>query len=127
MARTTAANVRLIMSTSLTDAQLAAFIETAHQIVTNEIEDSSVTSTKLELIERWLAAHFASVRTKQTASEKAGSVSATFQGQTAMHLEATHYGQNAMLLDDSGALAALNKMKEESVSMSNLWKEPSTW
>lgn len=64
---------------------------------------------KLELIERWLAAHFYQMSDPGYASESTAGASVSYQGQTGMYLELTRYGQMAMTLDTSGTLAALNK------------------
>lgn len=71
--RTTDAAVRAIIETQAS-IDTAPFIEVASALV-DEIEpDSSYNATRLELIERWLAAHFYAIRDNRVASEGAGSV-----------------------------------------------------
>lgn len=69
----------------------------------------ALTGTELELIERWLAAHFYAIVDKPYQSKSTGGASASFQGQTGMRLETTHYGQTAMNVDYSGCLENINK------------------
>jgi len=56
-----------------------------------------------------LAAHFYCVeRDKRFQSKSTDGASASFEGQTGMALQATHYGQTAMLLDVTGKLTKRN-------------------
>jgi hypothetical protein len=125
--RTTGAKVKLIFDTTMTAVELDPFIEVANIVVDDQI--STATSTKLEAIERWLAAHFACVWDRRSIDEKAGSVSVSYMPQQGKRLDNTDYGQNAILLDDTGALAALNALskKKQTGTMSTLHKEPSSW
>jgi len=110
MARVTDEEVRgIIEATEDEIFSLNPFIDAANQLVTDLCSGDSYSAAKLRLIELWLAAHFYAVRSPRPSEEgAAGGVSVKFQGQTAMHLEATIYGQQAMLLDTAGNLAALN-------------------
>ena len=107
--RTTDAAVQGIIDTDAT-IPLTPFIETANNLVTElcTATPPGYDATKLELIERWLSAHFYAVRDPRTVAETAGSVSDTFRGKVALHLDQTVYGQQAMLLDTFGNLASLN-------------------
>ncbi|KKN70646.1 hypothetical protein LCGC14_0429190 [marine sediment metagenome] len=60
-------------------------------------------------IEKWLAAHFYAIKDPQYIEKKTEDASAKFQGQTAMALDSTYWGQTAKQLDVSGTLAALGK------------------
>jgi len=71
------------------------------------------TEGDLTLIESWLAAHFYCMRDTRVASESAGPVSASYQHQVGLILKASMYGQQAMLLDTFGGLAALSKAMED--------------
>ena len=108
MARTTALAVQGIIATDTTIADITPFIEAAGSIVTDVCLDSSYDTVKLELIERWLAAHFYAVRDPLLTSQGAGGASGSFQGQTGMFLQFTSYGQMACLLDTDGNLANLD-------------------
>lgn len=65
-------------------------------------------NSQMELIERWLSAHMYSINSNQLSQAKAGSVAVGFQYKVDLNLNATMYGQQAMLLDQYGGLAAWN-------------------
>ena len=67
------------------------------------------------VIEKWLAAHFYTVRDPRAVREKAGSVSQENQSKVDLGLNTSHYGQKAMLLDYQGGLSALNKQMRDGV------------
>ena len=70
-----------------------------------------LTAALLVQIEKYTAAHFAQsfAANQQVTAESSLGASSTFQGQTGMRLEATFFGQHAMLLDVSGILNGLNE------------------
>lgn len=95
------------------DAAMLPFIEIANELVTEcctgtKGPASAYSDVRLELIERWLAAHFYAQRDPRYASESAG-VSVSYQSSVAIGFDNTHYGQQAMRLDTNGALAANNE------------------
>lgn len=102
---------------------LSPFILTANELVTevcasvlNEAGTApKYSDTRLELIERWLAAHFYAMfdQGANVASEKAKTVAASYQHQVGLVLKFTRYGQQAMALDTAGGLAALNAKAEK--------------
>ena len=114
MARTTSALVGGIIewesdSTKSTYISLTPFIEGANLLITSECSDSGYDATKLELIERWLSAHFYTIRDMRAETEKAGSVSQKLQSKVDLGFDTSHYGQMAMRLDTAGNLASLNE------------------
>lgn len=112
MARVTASEVLEIMNTQLTEDQLAPFIKSANLTVTSILGESTVLSEdQLTEIERWLAAHFASVLDPLPVREIIGEAEASYQGKFGMQLQSTTYGQTAMSLDITGSLANLGKTK----------------
>lgn len=123
--RTTAENIKEIIDVdevNITD--ISIFITVANELVTECCtgDDQGYSTTRLELIERYLAAHLYTNRDPQSENERAGSVSVRYQGKTGLGFEASLYGQTAMRLDTSGGLAALNKrMKEGAVSPAFTW------
>lgn len=105
--RVTAVDVKTIVETDLTDLQIGAFIVTANRVVEDQLVGSALGAETLKEIEQYLAAHFLSARDPQAQTEKiGGEYQVTYQGQTGMALASTHYGQTAMSLDTTGALAA---------------------
>jgi hypothetical protein len=102
----------------LSNVQMEVFINTANMIVTNVLVASGKAYTDAELkeIERYLAAHFCSLRDQRAAAEKFDVLAVTYQGKTGMALDATHYGQTAKLLDRYGVLQTLgDKVKQVSI------------
>ena len=71
--------------------------------------DEDYTTADLELIERWLSAHFYTVRDMRAESEKAGPVAAKYQSKVGLGFDTSHFGQMAMRLDIYGGLGALNE------------------
>ena len=110
-ARINAAQVREIISTSLPDGQINAFINTAHRLVDERLGNAGLSAGMLSEIELWLAAHFLSMRDPRKKQVKVGEAQVTFQGESGQGLAATSYGQQAMLLDTSGTLAAMGLRK----------------
>lgn len=113
--RTTPAAVRLIIETD-DDAipDLDPFIEIANALVTECCADvETYDATRLELIERWLSAHFYAIRDPRAASERAGKVGQSNQYKVDLVLFVTTYGQQALALDTAGGLAALNKKTKD--------------
>ena len=115
MARTTSAAVEAIIEVETGDS-LTPFIEVANHMVTQHCTDSSYTDTTLELIERWLSAHFYAIRAPRPDSESVGPVRTKYQYKVDLNLFVTTYGQHAMLIDYEGNLAALSKRIEEGQS-----------
>jgi len=108
MPRTTPTAVAGIISVDA-GLDLNPFIEVASSLVTEWCAPGISDSARLEMIERYLAAHLYGLRDQQVQSEAAGGASATYQGKTDFFLEGTQYGQTAILLDSTGNLARINK------------------
>lgn len=121
MARTTEAAVAKIIETE-SGIDIAPFIDVANSMVTNTITDSSVTADTLEKCERYLTAWLYAIRERRRIREKVDVLSQDFQHAEDLYLACNEYGQTAMLLDTSGALAALNQQmqsgKRRSIGMS---------
>lgn len=87
---------------------LTPFIDTANLLVTDVCGGYEYSDAKLEMIERWLSAHFYAVFDPRMTAEAAGSVRAAYESKVGLNLAVTRYGQQAMLLDTEGGLAGLN-------------------
>ena len=111
--RTTAEQVSAIVEVD-TSISLTPFIEVASALVDEVCAtvEAGYADARLELIERWLSAHFICIRDPQASSEKAGSVGQSLQNKVDLHFNQTRYGQMALLLDTSGTLAALQAQAE---------------
>jgi hypothetical protein len=95
-----------------TEPSLAPYIEAASSLIDDAVgvaagKGKPLSSAKQELLERWVAGHCYMMMDPQTTSESQGGGSAGFAGQFGMQLTSTRYGQTALMLDTSGALAAL--------------------
>lgn len=105
--RISVADLIEIFDTELTSAQLAAFVNSAHYLIQANLLSSGLGNDVLTEIHKYLAAHFASLRDQRLQAERVADVSYTYQGKTDMGLQATFYGQTALMLDTSGTLANL--------------------
>ena len=92
---------------------LTPFIESASAVVDDVCVPLLYDATRLELIERWLSAHFYALRDPRRSSEGASGVSASYQNAVDLGFNCTHYGQAAMRLDTRGGLAALEKLSKQ--------------
>lgn len=102
----TPADLKNIFPTTLGDPQLTAFIEAANLVITEELRGLGLSAERLTKIELFLAAHFAHAADPRVQSESVGGeYQMRVQGQTGSKLEATHYGQQVLLLDTTGKLA----------------------
>ena len=88
---------------------LTPYIEAANALVTENCSEDDYDSTRLELIERWLSAHFYKMRELQVQSEKAGAVARGFSNVFSLGFDNSTFGQMAMRLDTKGGLARLNE------------------
>jgi hypothetical protein len=92
---------------------LDPFIATATVLVDRvsdyaDANSLTVTAAALEVLERWLAAHFFKCSDRPASFTSAGKSQTTFDGKTDMHLQSTLYGQTAVLLDSTGYLASIS-------------------
>jgi hypothetical protein len=114
-ARTTVPLVKEIIETDLADSIINSFINSAHYLVQAKLVDTEagLSASQLADIEMYLAAHFMAIsRERQVESEAVGGEwQAKYQGKTDMNLQATLYGQQALLMDTSGKLATLGKQR----------------
>lgn len=111
--RTTSALVEAIVEVD-EDISLNPFIEAANALVTEICAPvTTYDAARLELIERWLSAHFYCIREERPVLEKADVVSERAQSKVDLGFDVTHYGQMAMRLDTAGGLAALNEEAKE--------------
>jgi hypothetical protein len=115
MARTTTAAVQGILGSdydSRRSPDLSPRIETAATLVDDIVAKAvelgiPLTDARLEVIERWLAAHLYCVTDRPYKSRSAGGASGTFDGNTDKGLDATLYGQTAKVLDTTGFLSSI--------------------
>lgn len=113
MARTNSTAVEGILLADYDSGNsLTPFIEAASLIIDRvetcaDDKELPLTDTELEMIERWLAAHLYVMSDQNEAETETLSSRVKYQGQTAMHLDSSKYGQTAMVMDFSGCLKEL--------------------
>lgn len=93
---------------------LTPFIATASSIVDRASSLDSgglLSTTQLELIERWLSAHCYCLMDRQLQSKASGKSSGTVTGMFGKFLEMTTYGQMAKMLDFTGKLSSIGGPK----------------
>ena len=107
MARTTLAAVRVILGDHLEigDVDLFAHVSAANDLVTAELATSGLSDTHLANIEKYLAAHFATVAdlppgVDEQTIDRDEEVFSKAEG-----LKKTHFGETAMLMDSTGTLS----------------------
>jgi hypothetical protein len=117
MAYTEASDLKILLNDdTITDSVLETYIEVANEIVTDLLVGENLGSTRLELIERYYAAHlYAFTRQTIATDEKIGEVSVKFAGKYGQGLDATSYGQIVQDLDTTGKLR-LQKKPRRSIS-----------
>lgn len=107
MARTTVEEVKNIAEfNTVTDSELHGFIQDANIIIDDRLKGNA-SDAKLTLIEKYLAAHLASIMEQRVEESEVGDTAFVYEGETGMGLEATKYGQQAKFLDPTNRLAAL--------------------
>lgn len=110
MVRTTANAVGKITEVDPT-IDLTPFIEVANALVTEICAPvATYDDVRLELIERWLSAHFYRVRDARLDCEKIGDIYTRITGKTGLALDLTYEGQQVKFIDTSGKLALLDQM-----------------
>jgi hypothetical protein len=124
--RTTERAVKAILGSHYDgSAGLHPFIDTASSLVDDiAAADPAIVSSRLELIERWLAAHYYEHSDPIAQSRSTGKASGQFQGQTGMGFDSTKYGQEAKRLDTSGLLVRLDQPLRPKASCTWLGKQP---
>lgn len=110
--RTTPDAVReLIEGCTTSDAVVNSLISGASALVDKVFEDDTdISATLLEEIERWLTAHMLAVSlVRQASREKVGDAEVEYTGKYGLNLDATMYGQMVKTLDYSGKMANMGK------------------
>ena len=113
MPRVTVSEVRSIIDvdSSITDADVAVFINAANLIVTQNVTGLNDDLTKE--IERWLSAHLLAVRDRRPIHKEIGDTVERYGEKLWKGLESTIYGQQVVLLDSTGTLIGTGKGKAE--------------
>ena len=109
MARVTATEVRVIITTSLLDTAIDAYIVIANTMVTNTVT-CGLSAAVLKEIERWMTAHLISITKERLAVKKRlGEAEITYANIYGDGFKSTTYGQMVLQLDTCGGFANLGK------------------
>ncbi len=102
---------------------ISPFIDAANEMVTELCATVTVNADgtgplyyndhRLEVIERWLSAHFYALADQQVEFEKVSSLAQKYQVKIDIGLDQTKYGQMAMRLDTRGRLASINNIVKD--------------
>jgi hypothetical protein len=107
--RVTDAEVKAIMSGTFTFST-TPFIDMAHILVEKKLVPiGTLEEDQLTVIEKLLAAHFSCLKQNEKASQSMGGASESYLKQGGLRLEATTYGQQALVMDTTGTLVTLGK------------------
>jgi hypothetical protein len=92
------------------DLDILPFIETANLLVDEELDGKGLSDERLRQIELYLAAHFTSLRAERGQLRRTGTGDSTevYAGKFVEGFALTRYGQQALMLDTTGTLAALS-------------------
>lgn len=109
--RVSGTEVKTIITTIKTAAEVENFITPANLLISDVLSGSGFGTTRLAEIEKWLSAHFVAIDdgSARVAEKEIGEAKDKYEGKTDMGLKFTRYGQQAMMLDTTGALANLGK------------------
>lgn len=98
--------LRAIYETEKSDGQLATFVTAGNLIVDENLVTVGLSASRRDLIATYLAAHFLAISEQGGAIRKRiGEADETYPKEKG--LDSTPFGQQALLLDTSGTLAAL--------------------
>lgn len=122
MARVTIQEVKDIikLEADITDANVTACITAANLMINAVITSTDVSADQKKEIERWLSAHFCAINDLRLAAQEALEASEKYQYKVDLGLYVTMYGQTAMRMDTSGALAQLDKAQKEGKTAGSL-------
>lgn len=117
LTKPTVAAVRVVISTTLTDAGVQAMIDDAELIVRQCPAVADLDTDHQAAIVKWVAAHLISQQggtagplTSKTMGDASESYAAGFR-QYGVQLTGSFYGQQALLLETSGCLAKIGKTR----------------
>lgn len=105
---TTDAAVRALLANPDPSADYTFALESAEDLVESVLASKGLSDVKMELIKRWMSAHFVEVRTARLKRDQVRTAQGDIITQSDLGFDVTHYGQQAMRLDTTGELAKIN-------------------
>jgi hypothetical protein len=122
--RTNAADVKAIMATSLSEAQITSYITDANALVNAILGEEELSDALMETIEKWVAAHLiAMTKSRQPQYKKIGDGAESYP-KLGMNMQTTTYGQTALAFDTSGKLANTGKKRATIVAIPSFDDSP---
>ena len=106
--RPTEEEINAIIEVDSTVSDLTPFLTAAHMIV--EAHCEGIEETDATIVETWLTAHLITIRDNRAAAEKVDVLSINYQYKLELGLQCSMYGQQAMMMDPTGGLAAWNRL-----------------
>lgn len=99
------------MDTAMVKEDITTFLNTANHMVTDVLVNGGADYgvAILEDVERYLAAHLATIKDPVMIEEKTGAGHFKFAVKVGMGLEATQYGQQVLAIDYKGFFATVAK------------------
>lgn len=108
--RVTVDEVAAILPADNQPANLVPFIDTANLLVDEDLAGKGLSAARLKEIEKYLAAHFATVTSGEIKWRKVGDATDEYVKATmAAGLKGTTFGQQAISLDTSNTLLGTGK------------------
>lgn len=113
--RTDDSAVQAILADADTTLDYSPFIEAASMMIDDNCLSSDYTSSKLERLETWLAAHlvecvYGRVQSEQVTAGSSAGLRLSYFLKNGLGLDQTVYGQTVKRLDNKGNLAALDNV-----------------
>lgn len=108
--------VKRIISTSIGDPDVFEHIEVASHLVDDLLVGKGMSADRLRDIELYLSAHLVAVRDQdagQIVDKTVGDTEAAYGGDLGRALSYTRYGQQALILDISGTLTSVGKVRAQ--------------
>ena len=111
MARVANTEVKVIISTSMIDADIVSHIDIANRFITDKLGSKGLGTARLKDIELYMSAHLVSVKAEKggVKSERVGDSQRTYSVLSGTGLQMSRYGQMAAILDTSGTLLSVDK------------------
>lgn len=101
------------------EAETTSFISTAHTLICELLDGYGVSTSLLTEIEKYLAAHFATLSYNTVQREGLGPLSRSYAVKLDKGLDYTRYGQQAVSLDPTGVLKNVGKLEPSIRSIGN--------
>lgn len=106
-------DVKVLISTELTDTEITAFIDSASAFYDANLSSAGLSEALQDQITKWMTAHMiATTRERVAIEEGAGGASIKYSGTFGEGLKSTSYGQMCITLDSSGTLLAIANGKK---------------